>query len=152
MDFSYGIADLTEMKWHGDHAIPSFLYLWRQIVTRMRVQLPTEMLMDILHSKTEGSKIMEHDLAHFNRQDAGHPDRSYEYLLKVMDKNVGIQQQAANREANSKAIRAGHLGLKGAPAINSEGMSKTAKKHAARAAKLALAASPSCAAAPGKGA
>eukprot|EP00972_Heterocapsa_arctica_P040724 6001747-Heterocapsa_arctica.AAC.1 len=101
----------------------------------------------------EGSKIMEHDLAHFNRQDEGHPDRSYEYLLKVMDKNICIQQQAANREANSKAVRSGHLGLKGGPAINSEGLSKTAKKKAARAAELALAAaSPSCAAAPGKGA
>eukprot|EP00972_Heterocapsa_arctica_P088663 13073464-Heterocapsa_arctica.AAC.1 len=31
MDFSYGIADLTEMKWHGDHSIPTFLYLWSQI-------------------------------------------------------------------------------------------------------------------------
>eukprot|EP00972_Heterocapsa_arctica_P011187 1639573-Heterocapsa_arctica.AAC.1 len=49
MDFSYGIADLTEIKWHGDHAIPSFLYLWRQIVTRMKVQLPAEMLMETLH-------------------------------------------------------------------------------------------------------
>eukprot|EP00972_Heterocapsa_arctica_P042175 6216731-Heterocapsa_arctica.AAC.1 len=131
MDFSYRISDLTELKWHGDHSIPSFLYLWRQIVMRMKIQLPTEMLMDTLHSKMEGSKLMENDLAHFNRQDEGHPDRSYEYLLNVMDKNIGIQQQAANREANTKAIRAGHLGLKGAPAINIEGLSKTAKKKAA---------------------
>eukprot|EP00972_Heterocapsa_arctica_P055939 8250883-Heterocapsa_arctica.AAC.1 len=40
MDFSYGISDLTEMKWHGDHSIPTFIYLWRQIVTRMKTQLP----------------------------------------------------------------------------------------------------------------
>eukprot|EP00972_Heterocapsa_arctica_P098210 14493829-Heterocapsa_arctica.AAC.1 len=88
MDFSYGISDLTELKWHGDQSIPSFLYLWRQIVTRMKIRLPTEMLMETLHSKMEGSKLMENDLAHFNRQDEGHPDRSNEYLLKVMDKNV----------------------------------------------------------------
>eukprot|EP00972_Heterocapsa_arctica_P103130 15197958-Heterocapsa_arctica.AAC.1 len=25
MDFSYGIADLTELQWHGDHSIPTFL-------------------------------------------------------------------------------------------------------------------------------
>eukprot|EP00972_Heterocapsa_arctica_P057821 8529209-Heterocapsa_arctica.AAC.1 len=31
MDFSYGITDLSEPKWHGDHSIPSFPYLWRQI-------------------------------------------------------------------------------------------------------------------------
>eukprot|EP00972_Heterocapsa_arctica_P102060 15038403-Heterocapsa_arctica.AAC.1 len=36
MDFSSGIADLTEMRWHGDRSIPSFIFLWRQIVTRMR--------------------------------------------------------------------------------------------------------------------
>eukprot|EP00972_Heterocapsa_arctica_P089080 13137347-Heterocapsa_arctica.AAC.1 len=78
------------------------------------------MLCEVLHRKMEGSKLMEVDLAHFDRQDEGHPDRSYEYLLRIMDRNVGIQQQAANREANTKAIRSGHLGLKGAPAINSE--------------------------------
>eukprot|EP00972_Heterocapsa_arctica_P084166 12399756-Heterocapsa_arctica.AAC.1 len=49
MDFSYGIADLSELKWHGDHSIPSFLYLWRHIVTRMKVSLPEEMLMETLH-------------------------------------------------------------------------------------------------------
>eukprot|EP00972_Heterocapsa_arctica_P022448 3301896-Heterocapsa_arctica.AAC.1 len=45
-----------------------------------------------------------------------------------MDRNVGIQQQATNHEANTKAIRSGHLGHKGAPAINSEGLSKNAIK------------------------
>eukprot|EP00972_Heterocapsa_arctica_P005814 858341-Heterocapsa_arctica.AAC.1 len=69
-----------------------------------------------------------------------------------MDKNVGIQQQTANREANAKYIRAGHLGIKGAPAINSDGLSKSAKKKAAREAKLALAASTGGAVGPGKGA
>eukprot|EP00972_Heterocapsa_arctica_P093891 13847510-Heterocapsa_arctica.AAC.1 len=107
--------------------------------------------METLHTKMEGSKLMEADLAHFNRQDES-PDRSYEHLLKIMDKNVGIQQQTANREANTKAIRAGHLGLKSAPAINSDGLSKTAKKKAARAAEQALAAPTGGAAGSGKGA
>eukprot|EP00972_Heterocapsa_arctica_P000001 68-Heterocapsa_arctica.AAC.1 len=74
---------------------------------------------------------MEVDLAHYDRQDEGHPHRSYEYLVKLMDRNVRIQQQAANREANTKAIRSGHLGIKGAPAINSEGLSNNAIKKAA---------------------
>eukprot|EP00972_Heterocapsa_arctica_P014613 2152932-Heterocapsa_arctica.AAC.1 len=70
MDFSYGIEDLSELKWHGDHSIPSFLFLWRQIVARVKVQLPKEMLMETLHTNMEGRKLMEVDLAHFNRQDA----------------------------------------------------------------------------------
>eukprot|EP00972_Heterocapsa_arctica_P025382 3738100-Heterocapsa_arctica.AAC.1 len=69
-----------------------------------------------------------------------------------MDKAIGLQQQAANREASSKAICAGNIGgVKGAPAINSEGLSKTAKRKAAKAAK-ALASAPGGAAVPGKGA
>eukprot|EP00972_Heterocapsa_arctica_P041495 6117886-Heterocapsa_arctica.AAC.1 len=97
------------------------------------------------------SAIMSHDLAYFNRQDVGHLDRSYECLLKCMDKAIGLQQQALNRDAASKAIRAGHTGgVKGAPAINGEGLSKTAKRKAAKAAK-ALAAATGCSA-PGKGA
>eukprot|EP00972_Heterocapsa_arctica_P068521 10124459-Heterocapsa_arctica.AAC.1 len=69
-----------------------------------------------------------------------------------MDIAIGLQQQAANREASSKAIRAGNIGgAKAAPAINGEGLSKTAMKKAAMAAK-ALAAACGGATAPGKGA
>eukprot|EP00972_Heterocapsa_arctica_P091946 13560539-Heterocapsa_arctica.AAC.1 len=68
-----------------------------------------------------------------------------------MDKCIGLQQQATNRETSQKAIRAGNLGVvKGAPAVNSEGLTKAEKRKAAKAAK-ALAA-PGGAAAPGKGA
>eukprot|EP00972_Heterocapsa_arctica_P011663 1708683-Heterocapsa_arctica.AAC.1 len=74
MDFSYGVEDLAELKWHGDQNIPSFLFLWRQIVTLMKGALPEEMLCEVLHRKIEGSKLMEVDLAHFDRQDEGHPD------------------------------------------------------------------------------
>eukprot|EP00972_Heterocapsa_arctica_P084518 12450414-Heterocapsa_arctica.AAC.1 len=61
------------MKWHGDHSIPTFLYLWRHIVSRMKIQLPPAMLMDTLRAKMETSMIMAHDIAYFNRCDTGHP-------------------------------------------------------------------------------
>eukprot|EP00972_Heterocapsa_arctica_P031565 4649057-Heterocapsa_arctica.AAC.1 len=57
-----------------------------------------------------------------------------------MERNVNLQQQKSNRESDPKAIRSGNMGLKGAPAINSDGLSKTAIKKAAREAKKALAA------------
>jgi hypothetical protein len=151
MDFSYTIQDLTDLKWHGDHSISTFVYVWRQIVSRMRLQLPTEMLMDTLHAKMEGSAIMSHDIAHFNRCEPNHPDRSYEYLLRCMDKCVDLHQQASNRLDASKGVRGGAGGgLKGAPAINGDGLSKAALRKAAKALK-ALAA-PGAAPAPGKGA
>jgi hypothetical protein len=152
MDFSYGIADLTAMQWHGDHSISTFIFLWRQIVSRMKTQLPEEMLMDTLFGKMEASTVMVHDLAHFNRMDEGHPDRSYAYLMKCMDKAIGLQRQQANRDAQTKASKAGNAGgAKSAPAINStEGLSKAAKKKADKAAK-ALAAASGGAVAPGKG-
>eukprot|EP00972_Heterocapsa_arctica_P105863 15594860-Heterocapsa_arctica.AAC.1 len=78
MDFSYGVEDLSELKWHGDHSIPSFLYFRRQIVARVKVQLPQEMLCEVLHRKMVGSKLMDVDLAHYDRQDEGHPDCTYE--------------------------------------------------------------------------
>eukprot|EP00972_Heterocapsa_arctica_P057951 8549453-Heterocapsa_arctica.AAC.1 len=70
----------------------------------------------------EGSAVMSHDISHFNRCDPGHPDRTYEYLLKCMDKCIDLQQQASNRLDSSKSIRVGNAGggVKGAPAINGE--------------------------------
>eukprot|EP00972_Heterocapsa_arctica_P112721 16433430-Heterocapsa_arctica.AAC.1 len=55
-----------------------------------------------------------------------------------MERNINLQQQKANRESDSKAIRSGNMGLKGAPAINGEGLSNNAVKKAAREAKKAL--------------
>eukprot|EP00972_Heterocapsa_arctica_P067461 9955792-Heterocapsa_arctica.AAC.1 len=62
----------------------------------MKIQLPEPMFMDTLHSKMVGSAIMSFDLAYFNRCDEGHDDRSYAYLLKCIDKAIGLQQQANN--------------------------------------------------------
>eukprot|EP00972_Heterocapsa_arctica_P068085 10053341-Heterocapsa_arctica.AAC.1 len=100
------------------------------------------MLAGTLFNNMEGSKPLEVDLARYNRQVEGHTDKTYKYLLNIMERNISLQQQKANREADSKAIRSGNMGLKGAPAINGEGLSKNAIKKAAREAKLALAAPP----------
>eukprot|EP00972_Heterocapsa_arctica_P091595 13511364-Heterocapsa_arctica.AAC.1 len=69
MDFTYGIEDLGDLKWHGDHSIPTFLFCWRQIIARVKVKLQPDELAEILYKKMDISKILEVDLAHYNRQD-----------------------------------------------------------------------------------
>eukprot|EP00972_Heterocapsa_arctica_P092053 13577555-Heterocapsa_arctica.AAC.1 len=57
MDFSYGIEDLGDLKWHGDQSIPTSLYVW------------------IILLRMESSKLLEVDLAHYDRQAEDHPDK-----------------------------------------------------------------------------
>eukprot|EP00972_Heterocapsa_arctica_P037380 5501707-Heterocapsa_arctica.AAC.1 len=84
----------------------------------------------------EGSKLLAQDLAYYDRLEEDSPKRTYDFLLDSMERHVNIARQKANLDADTKAIRSGNVGLtKGAPAINSEGLSKNAIKKAAQEAK-----------------
>eukprot|EP00972_Heterocapsa_arctica_P059051 8705225-Heterocapsa_arctica.AAC.1 len=76
----------------------------------MRTQLSEVELGGILYLKMQNSTELKEDLAHYNRQAMGSPDRSYGYLIRCMERNVNLFQQKKNRAADSAAIKAGQLG------------------------------------------
>eukprot|EP00972_Heterocapsa_arctica_P067588 9976279-Heterocapsa_arctica.AAC.1 len=106
----------------------------------MRVQLSEEELGEILCGKMSESKELKEDLAHYNRQPEGHPDRSYKYLHESMQRNIHLIQMRRSRAADAAAIKAGNLGdNKAIPALGDPNVPspKAIKKAAAKAKALA---------------
>eukprot|EP00972_Heterocapsa_arctica_P017555 2594403-Heterocapsa_arctica.AAC.1 len=55
MDFTYGIEDLSHLKWSADGNISRFLFCWRLIISKMRTQLGEVELGEILYLKMQNS-------------------------------------------------------------------------------------------------
>eukprot|EP00972_Heterocapsa_arctica_P089492 13195147-Heterocapsa_arctica.AAC.1 len=140
MDFTYGVRDLTHLPWQGDSQIANFLGCWRLIIRKMRTQLSDDELGEILYDKIRSSKEMANDLAHYERQELNHPDRSYKYLLKCMDRRLHDAQLKRNRANDEAAIRSGNVSGFGKMAVPATGGGnppgkKAQAKAAAKAAK-----------------
>ena len=79
----YQITDFADLEWRGDKPaeIHTFMYIWENMLSQMRTSLSRHELAGILSQKLEKSNVQKEDLAHYYRQEPGHPDHSYEYVL-----------------------------------------------------------------------
>ena len=64
----------------------------------MKTALAEETLESFIHRCMESSQVLKPDLQHYNRQDVGHPDRSYAYPLECLDRYVERPSQKHRRD------------------------------------------------------
>ena len=76
----YQITDFADLGWRGDKPteIQTFMYIWENMLSQMHTSLSRHELAGILLQKLEKSNVLKEDLAHYYRQEPGHPDHSYE--------------------------------------------------------------------------
>ena len=94
----YDVTDLGALTWLGDKQVHNFRHLWTQMTSNMKSALSEETLESLLHRCMENSTVLKPDLQHYNRQDVGHPDRSYSYLLKCLDRYIDRSSQKQRRD------------------------------------------------------
>ena len=74
------LVGLMNLKYPGDSSMAKFLVTWDRIVDALGSQLDSLQREGILFDKIKDSKDLSEDIAHYQRQVVGHPDRSYEFL------------------------------------------------------------------------
>ena len=84
--------------------------------------------------KLEKSNVLKEDLAHYWRQEPGHPDHSYEYLINSMTRYLTRKWYDVNRAGGIYSILK-NKGRGAAPAVDTDAKSKRAKAKAKRDAK-----------------
>jgi len=94
----YDVTDLGALTWLGDKQVHNFRHLWTQMTSSMKMALAEETLESLLRRCVESSQALKPDLQHYNRQDVGHPDRSYAYLLKCLDRYIDRSSQKQRRD------------------------------------------------------
>ena len=60
-----------------------------------------DQLRKLLRKRLGGSKVLAHDIAHYDRQESigGSPDYTYEYLLDAMDRSLRRTGLQANQKS-----------------------------------------------------
>ena len=141
----YQITDFADLEWRGDKPteIHTFMCIWENMLSQMHTSLSRHELAGILSQKLEKSNVLKEDLAHYYRQEPGHPDHSYEYSINPMTRYLKRKRYDVNRVGGIQSILK-NMGRGAAPAVDDDAKSKRAKakqkkkaKEAAEAAKLA---------------
>ena len=96
------------------------------MLSQMHTSLSRHELAGILMQKLEKSNVLKEDLAHYYRQEPGHPDHSYEYLINSMTKYLTRKRYDVNRVGGIQSILE-NMGRGAAPAVDDDIMSKRAK-------------------------
>ncbi len=70
----------------------------------MRESMTERALEELLIEKLSHSKALHEDLQHYHRLEVGHPERSYAYLRRCLDRHIDRTQQERNRASNRQLI------------------------------------------------
>ena len=79
----HGIQDIMSLRCDSIKNLEGFLTSWDAVVLHMSGKLPPFLLCSVLHKQLKKLHELNDDIRHFDRQDEGHPDRSYDFLLRI---------------------------------------------------------------------
>ena len=102
----YQITEFADLEWRGDKPteIHTFMYIWENMLSQMHTLLSRHELAGILLQKLEKSNVLKEDLAHYYRQEPGHPDHSYEYLINSMTRYLTRKRYDVYRVGGIQSI------------------------------------------------
>ena len=83
VDVVLNVNHVQEVKLHGDD-LKSFQERWISVLDQQLRQVPYELLEYCYHKQILHCRHVAVDLAHYERCDPGHPDRSYEFLYTAV--------------------------------------------------------------------
>ena len=105
MTMLYNLEDIVGLSYPGDNRIHEFYRLWMMMVKECEVQLPERTLRHMLVTKLEKSKKLEPDIAYFHRLPDSDPQKTYQYLLHCMERQMSREGEDKNRIDRKDLIR-----------------------------------------------
>lgn len=122
----YTAKNLYEIRYPGDSKLQPFMSQWNEILSHMDVNttLPDEALLELLHDKVKGSKLMELDIHAFDNLARSDPARSYQALKDIINRHIRREREEANRKEREKSL---HILARNAAPASSEPMAGEAK-------------------------
>ena len=124
----YDISDLMGVRLYHDKLEP-FLQSWQAVLTGMRSPPDPETQEVLFYKQLQTSDQMKTEIAHYERNEIGHPDHSYEFLLAAVKRRIQKRRQDKNRKALEAAL--GGSKIPAAPA-KGKGKGKTGICYAFR--------------------
>ena len=116
----YSITDLMSVRLNDDR-IENFLNSWNHVLAGMETYPPANELEELFTEQLRFSKILKDEIAHYDRHPKGHPDHSYEYLMRQARAYVDRNRKRQNREKIKRALKGTGKGQPAAPGTKGEG-------------------------------
>ena len=121
-DLVYHIEHLFNLDFPGDKNL--VMFLWYGLLLKMRSEdRPSKLaLRDILYRKIKGSKKMEFGLNAYHRLPDKHPQKTYEFLLALIDHQIKADREDLMLDMKERSVKSmmksgnqGGKGRKGKP-------------------------------------
>ena len=142
-DLAFTGKHLYELTYPGDNKLSLFKSQWIHILSAMREDdKPRGLaLRDILFDKIKGSTSMAFDIRYYKKNPEGHHEKTYEYLMEMINRTIATEREEKNRleklkgvnqiVANPKALAAEKPGKKENQQENAKAASKAINENAA---------------------
>ena len=101
--------DALNLKLKGKDAQPvrRWIETWGDMVSNLDSGMPEQTLLLLLKKQIDEHRLIPEDIAHYERQDEGHPERTYSWLYKRINKWVERTLGQANYEAYRRHMDGG---------------------------------------------
>ena len=106
-DLVYHIEHLFNLDFPGDKNLVMFRNKWYDLLLKMRNEdRPSKLaLRDILYRKIKGSKKMEFGLNAYHRLPDKHPQKTYEFLLALIDYQIKADREDLMLDMKEKSVK-----------------------------------------------
>ena len=105
-DLAFTGKHLYELTYPGDNKLSLFKNQWIHILSAMREDdKPRGLaLRDILFDKIKGSSSMALDIRYYKKNPEGHPEKTYEYLMEMINRTIATEREEKNRLEKLKGV------------------------------------------------
>ena len=105
-DLAFTGKHLYELTYPGDNKLSLFKNQWIHILSAMREddQPRGLALRDILFDKIKGSSSMALDIRYYKKNPEGHPEKTYEYLMEMINRTIATEREEKNRLEKLKGV------------------------------------------------
>ena len=106
-DLVYHIEHLFNLDFPGDKNLVMFRNKWYDLLLKMRSEdRPSKLaLRDILYRKIKGSKKMEFGLNAYHRLPDKHPQKTYEFLLALIDHQIKADREDLMLDMKERSVK-----------------------------------------------
>ena len=103
------INDLQSLNWYGDtpENMQAFMQMWNHIFANLNTTIADQAKQDKFFEVIKVSKILKEDIAHYERHDQGHADRTYDFLERAITRSIDKQLTAKNVADRDRLMKAG---------------------------------------------
>ncbi len=125
--------DLQKVTLRGDN-IEGFQHSWVMVLSGLSETRDLDVLEYCYFQQVKGFRPLSEDTAHYNREEEGSKDRSYEYLFDSVNRHLQRTRQHKMREALSKGLTGNQTSpsAPGPPKGKGKGRPRSSSAEAAR--------------------